>query len=178
MSIQIGSACFRDGKTMAEIVQVSRSRGGVPKRGVPQAMITTLGLEGDAWAHPNIHGGPTQRILVIAAEVVDELAARNFPVFYGALGENLTVRGVALESLRAGQTWRAGDAILELTKVRVPCATLDVYGPGIQREIYDAAVKRGDTTSPLWARSGFYASVRRPGMVSPGAPFELISEMV
>src|SRR5579863_9139703 len=100
---------------MPEIIQVNISRGGVPKRAVPGAMITTLGLEGDSWAHPQIHGGPDQRVLIIASEVMDDLAARGFPVFYGALGENLTVRGVPVESLRAGQTWRAGEAILELT---------------------------------------------------------------
>jgi MOSC domain-containing protein YiiM len=161
---------------MGEIIQVNTSRGGVPKRPVAEAMITTLGLEGDAWAHPALHGGPTQRVLIIASEAVDDLAARGFPVFYGALGENLTVRGVPLESLRAGQTWRAGDAILELTKIRVPCSTLDIYGPGIQQEIYDDRVRQGDATSPLWARSGFYASVRRGGLVSPGAPFELLFE--
>jgi MOSC domain-containing protein YiiM len=155
---------------MAEIVQVNISRGGVPKRPVPEAMITTLGLYGDSWAHPQIHGGPDQRVLIIAAEAVDELAAQGFPVFYGALGENLTVRGVDPSTLRAGQTWRAGDAILELTKVRVPCATLHIYGRTICDRIYDP-------TSPLRARSGFYASVRREGLVSPGAPFELLSEL-
>jgi len=143
-------------------------------------MITSLGLEGDSFAHPNIHGGPNQRVLIIVAEVIDDLVARGSPVFYGALGENLTVRGIDAGALRAGQTWRAGDALLELTRIRQPCATLDVYrsadGRPIQDEIYDAAVKQGDPTSPLWARSGFYASVRRAGMVSPGAPFELLFE--
>lgn len=166
---------------MPEIIQVNVSRGGVPKRAVPQAIINTLGLEGDSFAHPQFHGGPTQRVLIIAAEVVDDLAARGFPVFYGALGENLTVRGVPVESLRAGQTWRAGDAILELTKIRVPCTQLDVYchadGRGVQREIYEDRIKEGDTTSPRWAHSGFYALVRRPGRVSPGAPFELMFEL-
>jgi MOSC domain-containing protein YiiM len=140
-------------------------------------MITPVGLQGDSWAHPQFHSGPDQRVLIIAAEAIDELAAQGFPVFYGALGENLTVRGVPPANLRAGQTWRAGDAILELTKVRVPCATLHVYGPAIRDRIYDARVKSGDFTSPLWARSGFYASVRRAGLVSPGAPFELLSEL-
>ena len=162
---------------MPEIIQVNVSRGGVPKRAVSEAMITSQGLDGDSWAHPQIHGGPDQRVLIIAAEAVDRLVALGFPVFYGALGENLTVRGVLPESLRAGQTWRAGDAILELTKIRVPCSTLDVYGPTLREEIFDSRVKQGDVTSPRWARSGFYASVRRPGRVSPGAPFVLLSEL-
>jgi MOSC domain-containing protein YiiM len=163
---------------MADIIQVSVSRGGVPKRALAEAMITSQGLDGDSWAHPQFHGGEDQKVLIISAEVIDDLAARGFPVFYGALGENLTVRGVDFAALRAGQTWRAGDAMLELTKVRVPCATLDVYrhadGRKIQKEIYDARVKKGDSESPVWAHSGFYAAVRRMGRVSQGAPFELM----
>ena len=150
---------------MPEIVQVSISRGGIPKRAVPQALIHSRGLEGDAFNHPQVHGIPRQEVLIIAAEVVDDLAAQGFPVVYGSLGENLTIRGVPIEELSAGQTWRAGDAILELTRFRKPCATLDILchpsGRKIQNEI------------PA-ARAGFYASVRRPGIVSPGAPFELL----
>lgn len=163
---------------MPEIIQVNIGPGGVPKRAVPEATITTGGLEADAWAHPRIHGGPRQKVLILAAEVIDDLAAAGFPVFYGALGENLTVRGALPADWRPGQTWRAGDAILELTEVREPCATLDLYrhpdGRRIQSAIYDTHVAKGDTGSPLWARSGFYAAVRRLGRVAPGAPFELL----
>jgi len=162
---------------LPEIIQVNVSRGGVPKRAVPEALIAPLGLEGDSCAHRQIHGGPDQRVLIISAEAIDDLAARGFPVFYGALGENLTVRALPLQSLRPGQTWRAGDAILELTKIRVPCGALDVYGPELRKQIYDLRVRQGDAASPLWARSGFYASVRRPGRVAPGAPFDLLFEL-
>src|ERR1051325_6221379 len=181
LSCSIDSNCEWLADFMPEIIQVSVSRGGVPKRGVPQALIHSRGVEGDACAHPHIHGGRNQRILIMAAEVIDDLSARGFPVFYGALGENLTGRGVSPSSLRAGQTWRAGNAILELTGVREPCSQLDAYrhgdGRGIQAEIYDSRVKVGDYTSPVWAHSGFYAAVREPGLVSPGAPFELMFEL-
>jgi MOSC domain-containing protein YiiM len=79
-----------------------------------------------------------QAVLLIAAETIDELKARGYPVFYGALGENLTTRGLDRRQLRIGQQLRAGGAVLEITKVRGPCAALDVYGPAIKQEIYDA----------------------------------------
>src|SRR6266567_8982936 len=119
------------------IVQINVSRGGLPKRPIPDGVITPLGLEGDLWAHPEIHGGPRQAVLLIAAETVDELVARGYPIYYGALGENLTTRGLDRRQLRVGQRLRAGGALLELSKVRAPCATLDVYGPAIKQEIYD-----------------------------------------
>ena len=82
------------------IIQINISRGGVPKRPIPEGVITPLGLEGDLCAHPEIHGGPRQAVLLIAAETVDELIARGYPLYYGALGENLTTRGLDRRQLR------------------------------------------------------------------------------
>lgn len=147
------------------IIQISVSRGGLPKWSVPEGLVTPLGIEGDLCAHPEIHGGPRQAVLLIAAEAVDELIARGYPVGYGALGENLTTRGLDRRQLRLGQRLRAGGAVIELTKVRVPCGSLDVYGPTLKREIYDSRVKAGDPASPRWGMSGFYASVIEPGPV-------------
>ena len=71
-------------------------------------------------------------MLLITAEAIDELIARGYPLYYGALGENLTTRGLDRRQLRAGQRFRVGSALIELTKVRVPARTLDVYGAGHQ----------------------------------------------
>ena len=147
------------------IIHIGISRGGLPKWSIPEGLITPLGIEGDLCAHPQIHGGPRQALLLIAAEAVDELIARGYPVGYGALGENLTTRGLDRRQLRLGQRLRAGGALIELTKVRVPCGTLDVYGPTIKQELYDSRVKAGDPASPRWGMSGFYASVIEPGTV-------------
>ena len=90
-------------------------------------------------------------MLLITAEGIDELTARGYPLYSGALGENLTTRGLDRRLLRVGQQFRVGlGACIEITNVRGPCATLDVYGPELKREIYDAQVKAGDLTSPRW----------------------------
>jgi MOSC domain-containing protein YiiM len=159
------------------IVQINVSPGGIPKRAVASAIITPQGLAGDAWAHPQIHGGPRQTVLLIAAEVIDELKARGYPVFYGALGENLTTRGLDHRQLRIGHQLRAGAAVLEITKVRGPCAALDIYGPAIKQEIYDAQVTAGDPNSPRWGMGGFYARVIEPGPVHPDDPILVLSTL-
>jgi MOSC domain-containing protein YiiM len=166
-------SCFLTGL----ILQIGISRGGVPKRPVAEAVLTPLGLEGDAHAHPEIHGGSQRAVLLMAAETIDELAARGYPVSYGAMGENLTTRGLDRRMLRSGQRFRAGTALIELTRIRVPCSTQDIYGPQIQSEIYDEQVKAGDTSSPRWAMSGFYAAVVRPGVVRAGDEITLESEL-
>jgi len=62
------------------IVQVNISPGGLPKRAIDEGWITPLGIEGDLHAHPAIHGGPVQAILIISAEVVDGLIERGYPL--------------------------------------------------------------------------------------------------
>src|SRR5579872_6888444 len=141
------------------IVQINISRGGLPKRSIQEGEVTSIGITGDSHAHPQIHGGPLQALLLIASEGVNELIAQGFPLFYGALGENITMRGIDRRSMRAGQRFRIGTAIIELTKLRAPCNQLNVYGPGIQDAVYDAQIKAGDPVSPRWALGGFYASV-------------------
>ena len=159
------------------IVQVNISQGGLPKRAIPEALITPLGVEGDAHAHPEIHGGPRKAILLIAAEVIDDLMARGFPVFYGALGENLTTRGIDVRDLRIGDQIRAGGAYLEITQPRGPCTALDIYGETLKYEIYDKQVKALDPASPRWGMSGFYASVVSPGPLGPGDMMAVVAKL-
>jgi len=159
------------------ILQISISRGGLPKRAIPQADVGPLGIAGDDYDHPQIHGGSRQAVLLISSEAIEELTALGFPLYPGALGENITTIGVDRRQWRTGQRWRLGHVIVEFTKVRAPCDTLTVYGPGIQSAVYDALVKAGDPSSPRWALSGFYASVVQPGTIRPGDPISLLDQV-
>jgi MOSC domain-containing protein YiiM len=159
------------------IVQINISPGGLPKRPVSGGFIASLGIEGDRHAHPGIHGGPQQAVLLIAAEVVEELQRRGYPVDFGSLGENLTTRGIDVRDLRVGDRLRAGGALLEITKPRGPCSALNIYGPAIKEEIYDRRVKERDYNSPHWGMSGFYLSVVEPGPVAPGDIIAVVAQL-
>jgi MOSC domain-containing protein YiiM len=161
---------------LGKVLHVNVSPGGVPKRTVEECYINPLGLEGDSHAHPKVHGGPRQAVLIIAMEAIEELKALGFPLYPGALGENLTTEGLDRTKMRVGQHYRAGDAILEITKLRQPCKTLLAYGEGIQKAVYDEQVKAGDHSSERWGLAGFYASVVQPGRISTGAPIMLIGQ--
>lgn len=161
------------------VVQVNVSRGGVPKRPIPEGHATVHGIEGDTWARPQIHGGPNQAILIVCQEAIDDLVSQGFPVFAGALGENITVKGIDHRQFRIGQRWRIGSAWVELTKIRRPCKTLNVYGAGtIQKAVYDQQVKAGDHSSPLWAKAGIYAAVVTEGVIRAGDPVVLVDQAV
>jgi len=160
------------------IVQINVSPGGIPKRPIAEATVTPDGILGDSWAHPQIHGGPDQALLLIASEAIAELVAQGFPLYPGALGENLTTLGLDRRRMRVGQRYRAGAVTLELTRLRAPCATLLVHGPGIQRAVYDPQVHAGDPSSPRWGLAGFYARVLNSGIVRPRDIISLVDHVV
>jgi len=155
------------------IVQVSVSHGGIPKCAIASADLSATGISGDAWRYP-FHGGRQKAVLVITIEGIAELVSQGYRLFPGALGENLTTRGLDRRALRLGQRFRVGTAEIELVLVRVPCSTVGVYGQGIQAAMYDAQVQDGDATSLRWGLSGFYASVRQPGVINPGDTITLV----
>jgi len=154
------------------------SPGGIPKRAVAEAFATPAGLHGDSQAHPNIHGGPDQALLLISAEVIDGLREQGWPLFYGALGENLTISGIDFRQIRLGQRFAVGDTVVEIRKLRQPCAQLRCYGPGIEEAIFDSACRQLDSRSPRWGWSGFYARVHRGGWIRVGAPVRLLDAAV
>ena len=141
-----------------KVIQLSVSRGGIPKLPIAEARLTTSGITGDSWAHPKIHGGPDQAVLLITREGIEQLSARGFPLYPGALGENITTEGLEPGTLRAGDRFHIGETVIELTKPREPCRTLATYGRGIRKAIL---------ASP--GLTGFYAKVIQPGSIYPGA---------
>ena len=161
------------------LLQINRSRGGIPK--LPVSGLVTIdeaGVEGDWQTNRKVHGGPDKAVLMIAAQVIRALAGQGFPIIPGSLGESLTVEGLDPHLWRAGQRYRIGEtAVIELTKLRQPCATLDRYGPPIKKEIYDAQCRDGDVLAPHWAYGGFYARVLHAGLIAAGAPVVLESDI-
>ena len=160
------------------IVQINISPGGIPKRPIAEAEVTPEGIRGDSWAHPQIHGGRKQALLLITSEGIQELIESGYPLYAGALGENLTIAGLDRRQMRIGQRYRAGEVFLELTKIRTPCSSLDVYGASIKQAVYDAQVQAGDVSSPRWGLSGFYARVIRAGIVRPRDIIQLVDQVV
>jgi len=155
----------------AVISQLNTSRGGIPKRSLLSANLTPLGLEGDDWAHPKYHGGPKQALLLIGKEVIEELNALGYQLYPGALGENLTTSGLDYSRLASGQQFRLGQSCeIELTKLREPCRTLDVYN----RE----GLGKIQKLLKLEGRGGWYARVLKAGPLFPDDKISLLAQVV
>lgn len=145
------------------VVQVNISNGGVPKLPIELAVVNSLGIVGDKHLYQQ-HGGPRKALLLMAAELVDTLRTEGFSVFYGALGENVTVEGLPQNEWAAGQRYRIGNVLVELTEMRAPCRKLNPYGAGIQKRIKGGC--------------GFYAAVLENGVIRAGDTIQLVDPVV
>jgi MOSC domain-containing protein YiiM len=138
-------------------------------------LVAGLGVEGDAHAgvtvkhRSRVRRDPTQpnlrQVHLIHAELHDELRDAGFDVGPGAMGENLTTRGVDLLGLPTGTRLRLGDdgAVVEVTGLRNPCVQLDRYADGLM-----AAVLDRDDDGALVRKAGIMGVVVSGGAVRPG----------
>ncbi len=141
----------------ATIVQLSISRGGVPKHAVLEAQVTRLGLAGDVQKHPKIHGGPGRALCLFSLEVIERLRGEGHPIAPGTTGENVTIRGIDWASLGPGSRLALGDAVLvEVTELTDPCK--QIAGSFLEGQ-FRRILLRGD--SRLYARVIVEGTVRR-----------------
>jgi MOSC domain-containing protein YiiM len=139
-------------------------------------LLAGLGVEGDAHMgvtvkhRSRVARDPTQpnlrQVHLIHAELHDELRAAGFRVAAGEMGENVTTRGVDLLALPTGTRLRlGGEAVVEVTGLRNPCAQLDRWQPGLM-----AAVLGRDAEGNLVRKAGVMAIVLAGGEVRAGDP--------
>jgi MOSC domain-containing protein YiiM len=107
--------------------------------------VRGVNLDGDGQADLRVHGGPDKAVYAYAIEDYEWWAEElGTPVEPATFGENLTVRGLALDDLVIGSRWRAGSAVLQVTQPRLPCFKLGMrMGDASFVERFDAAQRFG-----------------------------------
>ncbi len=104
------------------LFQINVSDGGVPKRAVPAAKVTTKGVEGDRQRNLAVHGGADRAVCLYSLERIHALQGEGHSIAPGASGENLTLAGLDWEQLRPGDQLRIGSTVLlELIGYTEPC---------------------------------------------------------
>ena len=137
-------------------------------------LLAGLGVEGDAHLGTTVKhrsrvakdpGQPNLRqVHLIHAELHDELRAAGYDIAAGAMGENLTTRGIDLLGLPAGSRLRIGEtAVIEVTGLRNPCVQIDRFRKGLMK-----AVLGKDDQGNLIRKSGVMAVVVEGGEVKAG----------
>jgi MOSC domain len=146
-------------RATGELVRISVSGGGVPKRPVESATVGFAGVVGDLQRSRKHHGRPWQALSLWSTDVVDALAADGHPIFYGACGENLSIRGLPWADVRPGVRLKFGSVLAEASLFALPCA--NNAGWFSDRDFTRIHHERGPV-------SRMYATVLEPGEVDVG----------
>ncbi|MFD8685785.1 MOSC domain-containing protein [Streptomyces sp. NPDC059651] len=140
-------------------------------------LLAGLGVEDD------VHAGKTikhqfrmtyepellnlRQVHLIHEELFDELAGKGYAVAPGELGENVSTRGIDLLGLPTGALLNmGGEAVVEVTGLRNPCAKINAFRPGLLNEMFEIDPGTGDFTF----KAGIMGVVRQGGRVRPGDP--------
>jgi len=149
------------------IVSLNLSGGGVPKKRVPDAKVSLLGLDGDGHNDEKHHGGPDRAVCLYSIEKIHALQAEGHPIDVGTAGENVTVEGLDWDQVVPGTRIQLGDEVLlEVTAFTTPCKTIR------ESFIEERFVRISHKVYPGWSR--VYARVICEGEVHFGDPVELL----
>jgi MOSC domain-containing protein YiiM len=139
----------------ATLVQLSVSSGGMPKLPVTEARVTRDGVGHDWQLNRKYHGGCDRAVCIYSVELYAWLAGEHgIDLVPGSVGENFTTQGLDLQSIQIGDRLRVGACLIEITKVRVPCRSLNQWDSKLLKVIV--------------GHSGWLARVIEPAVVRPG----------
>lgn len=166
-SIQMGAArkVAINGRTVLSAIHKTRLDG--------VAQVRALGLQGDEQADLTVHGGLEKAVYAYPAEHYPFWLAQREAVGlggidaqldHGAVGENLTLRGLLEADVWVGDLLQFADCTLRVEQPREPCFKFN-------------AAMGFNTASKAMVQSGFcgfYLSVFQPGTLRAGETFSLV----
>ncbi|GCE25486.1 molybdenum cofactor sulfurase [Dictyobacter alpinus] len=156
------------------VVAVCRNQQpGLPKPVVDEIMLqANWGVEGDYHAgklvrhrylarkYPN---RPNKRqVLLVDVQSYTDIAEVDIQLGPGAMGENITVQGLAVMQLPLGTHVSVGEALLEITEVRTPCKQLN----GMHEQLLQAVTTKEQGKKCF--KAGMMARILRGGRVRAG----------
>ena len=148
-------------------IGAKQDRSAIDKRPVAgPVLVGVLGMAGDEHGDTENHGGLEQAVYAYAREDLDWWTERlGREQRNGEYGENVTTAGLDISTALIGEIWRMGDAVVQVTSPRIPCATFQAW------TLEDHWVKRFADAG----RPGAYLRVLTDGSVSAGDEIEVLS---
>lgn len=160
--------------TTGQVVAVCRNaEPGLPKPVVDEVrLVEDWGVEGDYHAgkfvrhrylakkdatQPNL-----RQVCIVDAAAFTTLGECNLQIGPGMMGENITVEGVAIMRLPIGTRLSIGEAVVEMTEVRIPCKQLNGIAAGLLKAVSQR--RRGEKVY----MAGMMARVLTGGLVRAG----------
>src|SRR5918995_3796216 len=156
LNVGLPSAQFYEGRELIT---------GGAKKPVPRAVLRFENFDGDRQADQVNHGGFEKAVCVYPFDHYpywSRQLGRNLKP--GAFSENLTVSGAIETEVCVGDVFRIGEASVQVSQPRMPCAKL--------------ASKNGSKMLPKLIANvgytGFYMRVLSEGLVAAGDGFDLV----
>ncbi|PLS17094.1 MOSC domain-containing protein [Bacillus sp. M6-12] len=153
------------GKPRQEHYETATIETAFKRPAVAEAFLTINGFNGDEVANKVHHGGPDRAICFYPIEHYGFWEAKwgkQLPL--PAFGENVLAEGMKEEEVFVGDVYRIGDAIVEITQGRVPCAKIS-HNNGVP-EFLDSVLKTGLT--------GYFGRVLAEGTIKSGQTIHLM----
>ena len=164
-------------KHMAKVSLFIGQVQALPVSGRPTAMykkaveapieLSAEGFVGDEQSDRRVHGGPEKAVHLYPSAHYAKLAAQ-FPdvaplLVPGSIGENIATEDLDEHSVRLGDVWQLGSALIQVCQPRNPCWKID-----------ERFACEGMTEFIANERlTGWYWRVVTPGLVAPGDSLEI-----
>jgi MOSC domain-containing protein YiiM len=160
ISVNVGGA--RNVEWRGEVVRTAIWKRPVTGR----VALRGVNFDGDDQADRTVHGGPDKAVYAYAREDYDFWRDHHgIDTSAGLFGENLTLEGLDLSSVLAGERWSVGSMELEVSQPRLPC--------------YKLGIRMADPRFPkrfqAVGRMGAYLRIVREGDVGAGDAVEVVS---
>src|SRR5690625_4237435 len=129
-----------------------------------QLWLSKTGLDGDEQGDLKNHGGPEKAIFAYPIKHYKQWQKElDVDIDVGGFGENFAVLEMDEFSVSIGDTFKVGDAIIQVTQPRQPC-----WKPARRYQIKDLALRIQNT-----GRTGWYYRVLQEGHVISRIDMEL-----
>lgn len=128
--------------------------------------LTKTNLIGDEVADTKVHGGPEKALFAYPVEHYPywQKDLETDEIGVGAFGENLAVTHMTEKDVCIGDTFKLGEAIIQVSQPRRPC-----WKPARRFRVLDFALRIQNS-----GFTGWYYRVIQEGYIESGLPLELI----
>ncbi|MGV3463769.1 MAG: MOSC domain-containing protein [Heyndrickxia sp.] len=153
------------GLPKTQMFKQKQYRTGIDKKPIQKGWLSKNGFANDGVANTDFHGGEDRAVCFYGFEHYKEWE-NEFNRFFSlpSFGENLTVAGMDEKSVCIGDVFRIGDAIVQITQGRIPCATIS------QHNNVDIFLNRIIET----CKTGYFARVLEEGMIEKDSKIKLL----
>lgn len=137
----------------------------IGKKGVHEAFLSRMTLQGDGVAATEFHGGADRVVCFYPVEHYSQWESEFGKVLHSpSFGENISAEGMEESNVYIGDIYRLGNAVVQVSQGRIPCSKISMNNE-IER-LLKRVVETGF--------SGYFFRVLEEGMVYADSDITLI----